>query len=114
MVYALVAETPTLRKLMTMKGADGKPLNIIQVISAENFMTFGISLLKDENGTAVEVIKKDHIHDGVESITGAILKQWLASTSAPRTYQHLIDCLRLTNGLDGLAELITESLSNSN
>ena len=97
-----------------MKGADGKPLNIIQVISAKDFVAFGIYLLKDENETTVELIKKDHIHDGVESITRAILKRWLESTAAPCTYQHLIDCLRLTNGLDGLAELITESLSNSN
>ena len=89
-----------------MKGADGKPLNIIKEISAKDYVKFGICLLQDENGTAVDLIKKDHIHDGAKSVTRAILQQWLASTAAPRTYQHLIECLRLTDGLDGLAELI--------
>ena len=97
-----------------MKGADGKPLKIIQVISTKDYELFGMCLLQDDNGTAVDLIKRDHIHDGVEGITRAILKRWTASTTAPRTYQHLIDCLRETDGLDGLAELITESLSNSN
>ena len=97
-----------------MKGTDGKPLNIIQVISAKEYMTFGMYLLEDDNGTAVDLIKKDHIQDGAKSVTQAILKQWLISTAAPRTYQHLIECLRETDGLDGLAELIAESLSNSN
>ena len=89
-----------------MKGADGKPLNIIKEISAKDYMTFGMCLLQDENGTAVDLIKKDHIQDGAKSVTRAILQQWLASTTATRTYQHLIECLRLTDGLDGLAELI--------
>ena len=101
-----VGATPTLLKLEMMKGADGKPLNIIKEISAKDYVKFGICLLQDENGTAVDLIKKDHIQDGAKSVTRAILQQWLASTAAPRTYQHLIECLRLTDGLDGLAELI--------
>ena len=82
-----------------MKGADGKPLNIITEISAKDYITFGMCLLQDENGAAVDVLKKDHIQDGAKSVTRAILQQWLASTAAPHTYQHLIDCLRLTDGL---------------
>ena len=99
LVYSLVVDTPTLPKLMTMKGADGKPLNIIQVISTKDYQLFGMCLLEDENGTAVDLIERDHVHSGVESITRAILKQWLESTAAPRTYQHLIECLRETGGL---------------
>ena len=92
-----------------MKGADGKPLNIIKEISATDYMTFGMHLLRDENRTTVHLLKKDHIQDGATSVTHAILQKWLASTVAPRTYQHLIDCLNLIEGLDGLAELIEEA-----
>ena len=92
-----------------MKGADGKPLNIIKEISSKDYVSFGEYLLKDDNGTAVDLLKKDHIQDGAESVTRVILQQWLTSTVAPRTYQHLIDCLRLTDKLDGLAELIQKA-----
>ena len=42
--------TPTLLVLKTMKGADGKPLKIIETVAAGDYMTFGMCLLKDENG----------------------------------------------------------------
>ena len=102
-------DTPTLLKLTTMKGANGKPLKIIMEISAKDYMTFGMCLLQDENGAAVDVLKKDHIQEGAKNVTRAILQQWLTSTAAPRTYQHLIDSLKLTDGLDGLAELIEKT-----
>ena len=112
--YVGASATPTLLNLNTMKGADGKPLNIIKEISAKDYMTFGMCILQDENGTAVDLIKKDHIQDGAKSVTRAILQQWLASTAAPRTYQHLIESLRLTDGLDGLASSLKKRCSNFN
>ena len=96
-----------------MKGADGKPLKIIEVISAKEYMTFGMHLLEDDNGTAVDLIKKDHIQDGAKSVTRNILQKWSTSDAPTRTYQHLIECLRLSE-LGALAELIEKTLSSSN
>ena len=53
-----------------MKGADGKPLKIVQEIAAGDYMTFGMCLLHDENGHEVELIEKNYKQDGVESHTG--------------------------------------------
>ena len=87
-----------------MKGADGNPLRIIPRIAAGDYMTFGMCLLQDENGDQVELVKRDHRQDGTESVTQAIIKQWLTSVAAPtRTYQHLTECLRQSE-LDALAE----------
>ena len=44
-----------------MKGADGKPLKIVQKIAAHDYTTFGMCLLQDENGEEVDIIEKDHI-----------------------------------------------------
>ena len=85
-----------------MKGADGKPLKIIQKIAAHDCIAFGILLLQDENGTEVTLLKKDHINGGAESIALAIIQKWLATDAAPRTYQHLIECLKQSQ-LDTLA-----------
>ena len=60
-------------------------------------------LLQDKNGEEVDLIRKDN--EGAESITRAILRKWLQRDATPRTYQHLIECLRLTE-LGALAELI--------
>ena len=90
-----------------MKGADGKPLKIAQMIADHDYTTFGMCLLQDENGEEVDLIKKDHICRGAESVTEAILKKWLTSDAPTRTYQHLIECLRQSE-LGALAEqLIT-------
>ena len=91
-----------LLNLKTMKGADGKPLKIIQKIAAHDYIAFGILLLQDEDGTEVTLLKKKHINDGAESITLAIIQKWLTTDTAPCTYQHLIDCLRESQ-LDTLA-----------
>ena len=89
-----------------MKGADGKPLRIIQTIAAHDYTTFGMCLLQDENGEEVELIKKNHIQDGAAgSVTQAILQKWLTSDAPTRTYQHLIECLK-DSDLGALAELI--------
>ena len=102
---------PTLLKLMTMKGADGKPLNIIPRIAAGKYKTFGMCLLQDENGEGVGLLKKTHAHDGPEGITDAIIQKWLTSGAAPtRTYQHLIECLRQSE-LGALAEDIANTVA---
>ena len=99
---------PTLLKLKTMKGADGKPLKIVQKIAAHDYTTFGMCLLQDENGEEVDLIEKDHINKGSESVTQAILQKWLTSDAPTRTYQHLIECLRQSE-LGALAELIANA-----
>ena len=98
--------TPTLLKLKTMKGRDGKPLKIIETIVAGDYMMFGMCLLRDENGEQIRLIMKDHINEGAKDITEEILQKWLTSGVAPtRTYQHLIECLEQSE-LGTLAEQI--------
>ena len=100
-----VGATPTLLDLLSMKGADGEPLRVIETIAAGNYKKFGMYLLQDKNGTMVDLLKKNHIHDGVENVTQAILQKWLTSDAPTRTYQHLIECLGQSE-LGALAELI--------
>ena len=99
---------PTLLELKTIKGADGKPLKIVKKIAAHDYTTFGMCLLQDENGEEVDLLKKNHIHNGAESVTEAILQKWLTSDAPTRTYQHLIECLRQSE-LGALAELIANT-----
>ena len=103
-----VGATPTLLKLISMKRADGKPLRVIETIAAGNYKMFGMCLLQDDNGTTVDLLKKNKIHDGAESVTQAILQKWLTSDAPTRTYQHLIECLRQSE-LGSLAELIANT-----
>ena len=110
---ASVDDRPTILDLFMMKGADGKPLRIFETIVAGDLTTFGMCLLDDENGTTVDLIKKDHIHDGAKSVTRAILQQWLTSTVTPHTYQHLIKCLRQSE-LNALAEDIANQIEGKN
>ena len=98
-----VGAPPTLLKLKTMKGADGKPLKIVQTIASHDYTTFGMCLLQDYNGEEVDLIEKDHISKGAVSVTKEILKRWLTSDAPTRTYQHLIECLRQSE-LGALAE----------
>ena len=104
--------TPTLLKLKMMKGADSKPLKIIETVAAGDYMTFGMCLLQDENGEQVGLIKKDHINEGAKDITDAILQKWLTSGAPTHTYQHLIECLRLSE-LGAIAEQIIAALINN-
>ena len=106
MVRVGKAAAPTLLKLKTLKGADGKPLKIVQKIAAHDYTTFGMYLLQDENGEEVDIIEKDH--KGAERVTKEILKKWLTSDAPTRTYQHLIECLRQSE-LGALAELIANT-----
>ena len=88
-----------------MKGADGKPLKIIQTIAAGDYMTFGMYLLQDDNGVEVELIRKNHKQDSAESVQSILIK-WLTNGAVPTcTYQHLIECLRQSE-LGGLADRI--------
>ena len=114
-LYILATGTgPTVLKIKTMKGADGKPLNIVQKIAAGDYMTFGMCLLQDENGHEVELIKRNYKQDGVESVVQAVLIKWLTSGAAPtHTYQHLIECLRQSE-LGTLAEDIANTTGNYN
>ena len=90
---------------MELKKADGEPLRVNETIAAGNYKKFGMYLLRDKNGTMVDLLKRNHIHDGAESVTEAILQKWLTSDVPTRTYQHLIGCLRQSE-LSALAELI--------
>ena len=102
-------DSPTILQLMTMKGADGNTLRIIERIAAGDYLTFGMYLLQDENGDQVELVNKNHRQDGTESVTQAIIKKWLTSGAAPTcTYQHLIECLRQSE-LGALAEDIANT-----
>ena len=93
-----------------MKGADEKPLKIVQKIAAHDYTTFGMCLLQDENGEEVALIEKDHLSKGAESVTQAILQKWLTSDAPTCTYQHLIECLKQSE-LGALAELIERTIT---
>ena len=101
------SDKPTLLKLMAMKEQDGSDLKVVETIAAGGYELFGMFLLHDENGVAVDLLKKNHIHEGVDSIAKAIIKKWLtdASPTAPCTYQHFIECLRHSH-LGALADSI--------
>ena len=87
-----------------MKGADGRPLRIVETIAASDYKKFGMFLLQDKNGAAVDILKKNHISEGAEAITQSIIKKWLTSGApSTRTYQHLIESLRQSE-LGALAE----------
>ena len=104
--------TPTLLKLKTMNGADGKSLKIIETVAAGDYVTFGMCLLQDENGEQVGLIERDQINKGAEAVTRTIIQKWLTSGAPTRTYQHLIKCLRQSE-LGALAEQIAAALINN-
>ena len=93
---------------MEMKERDGSDLKVVETIAAGNYKLFGMHLLHDANSVTVDLLKKNHIHEGAESITMAIIQKWLtdASPAAPCTYQHLIKCLRRSRRLGALADSI--------
>ena len=103
--------TPTLLKLKTMEGPDGKPLKIIETVASGDYMTFGMCLLQDENGDDVELIEKNHTQKGAEGVTQTIIKTWVTSGAPTRTYQHLIKCLKQSK-LGALAEQIAVVVNN--
>ena len=92
-----------------MKRMNDKPLCVIRRI-AVNYYTFGVNLLKDDNGEKVDVIERDHKE--AEVITHEILKKWLRDGGPTCTYPHLMECLRESE-LGALADDIAhESVSH--
>ena len=88
-----------------MKKKDGSDLKFIETIAGNYTTSFGMFLLRDENGLEVEVIETDNAHKHAVGVINAIIKKWLTkgSPAAPCTYEHLIQCLREA-GLGTLAE----------
>ena len=101
--------TPTLLKLKMMKGADSKPLKIIETVAAGDYVTFGMCLLQDQNGEKVGLIERDQISKGTEVVTRTVLQKWLTSGATTHTYHHLIECLEQSE-LGALAEEIAAAL----
>ena len=88
-----------------MQGTDGTPLNIIKKVAADDYTTFGMCLLQDVNGDQIDIIENNLRHEGAEAITHVIIQKWAKGGGPTCTYQHLIECLRLS-GLGALAEEI--------
>ena len=90
--------------LKKIKGPDG--LSVIDTIAAGDYNSFGMELLKDDNGQRIDLITKE-LSD-VKLATDAIFKQWLTGTIPdtnpyPRTYRHLVVCLKEA-GMGALAD----------
>ena len=47
-----------------------KIMEIVKTIAAHDYTKFGMYLLQDENKVEVALLKKNHIHDGAESVQG--------------------------------------------
>ena len=90
-----------------MKGADGISLCIIEKIAAGKYERFGMHLLQDANLTRVKLLEKNN--KDPEDVTWKILQQWLESDAAPRTYQHLMKCLK-RSGLSALSVSIGNAI----
>ena len=93
-----------------MVDAGGDPVEFIKRVAADKYKYFGMYLLNDENMTEVDLLERLNFHEGPEGITEAIIKKWLVSGSTPRTYEHLIACIKKC-GLGALAEDIENAPS---
>ena len=105
----MLGDTPTILTLRKMKGPDG--MSVTNTIAAGDYETFGMFLLKDDNGVRVQLVTK-----GLDIVkaTEAILKQWLTGTIPdnnpyPRTYRHLVEGLKEAE-MGGLAECIANMM----
>ena len=66
---------------------------------------FGIHLLEDDNGAKVQLIERDHRHDGTEAILVGILRKWLDTGGPTCNYAHLIEpCVRRVRLVLGILE----------
>ena len=85
---------PTLSQLLNFPGKSGK-INIPEKIGT-HYKTFGIFLLKDDNGAKVESIAKEEgesIH-----ISLKILSKWLQGEGMqPPTWSTIIEALKMSN-----------------
>lgn len=85
-----------------------KKINVVERIGSD-YESFGIQLLKDDEGTIVSAIEDDH-RGSASKTTKAILRRWLGGTGMePTTWGTLVDVLR-TIGLKSLANDISEAL----
>ena len=76
---------------------DGSKVNIVEQIGTK-YETFGILLLRDDNGQLVSNIKYDNKENGVESIVTAIIREWLFGRGKlPVSWKTLIEILREMN-----------------
>ena len=95
-------DKPTLSQLLKFPGKEGK-IDIPERIGT-NYKSFGIFLLKDDNGTKVEAITKEE--EKVHDISLKILSKWLRGEGIrPPTWSTLTEVLKDSN-LDVLAEEI--------
>ena len=100
-------DKPVLPKLLKFPGRRGK-INIPEQIGT-NYKTFGIFLLKDDNGTIISGIERAKMHAAAE-INEAILERWIGGKGqGPFTWDTLVQCLRDTE-LNALANEIEEVL----
>ena len=93
-------DRPSVLSLKEAKGRDG--LDVIKTIAANNYRTFGMFLLHDENGQRIDFITRRE-GNMIESVVEGIVAEWLKQESTPRTYQYLIECLR-KSGMGAFAE----------
>ena len=92
--------------LLNFPGKSGK-INILEKIGT-NYTTFGIFLLKDDNGAKVESIAKEKGESIYISIK--ILSRWLTGEGVqPKTWSTIIEALKMSN-LGALAEDIRGTL----
>ena len=94
-------DEPTIARLKDIKNRDG--LNVIDTIAANDYRSFGLRLLEDDNGKKIGLIEKDNKANGCSSVVEKILQEWLEQKNA--TYRRLIDCLR-ESGMGAFAERI--------
>ena len=100
-------DKPVLPKLLKFPGRRGK-INIPEQIGT-NYRTFGIFLLKDDNGTIISGIERAKMH-AADEINEAILERWIGGKGkGPFTWDTLVQCLRDTE-LNTLANEIEEVL----
>ena len=75
---------------------------------ADKYESFGIFLLKDDNGSKMAVIKNNCRGDA-ENITMTVLKKWLQGGGMSPAWESLVEALRKCN-LKYLADNIQEQL----
>ena len=91
---------PTLPQLLNFPGKSGE-INILERIGTQ-YKTFGIFLLKDDNGAKVDCIAKEEGESIQISIK--ILSKWLQGEGMqPLTWSTVIQALKMSN-LGALAE----------
>ena len=78
MSVCCIADKPTLLTLLKFPPDCSSPhcINIASRIGKE-YWKFGLFLLEDDNGHAVDAITCDYRHDGTEMMTLKIVQKWI-------------------------------------